>query len=220
MGAGAPDLCETNATYRHVCGGYRGFARRNPTTDELEYWALKNPFPRTQFNSVLGHSLGSRRSTIRGYYDYFADSEPDPAGLTYWEGQVLEVNGLRRLAAALLANKPGTIDGFLSRTFGSELGREPTVEEQTYWGTRTVTTTRTKVAAEVSATTEARRAKVTWTYKHELGYLPDTGSRDYWAERLRTGTSYLEMRIVLKYSRLETSGFCTTAAPVLDDITC
>ncbi|HMJ79225.1 MAG TPA: hypothetical protein VK507_24785 [Iamia sp.] len=219
-GAGAPNLCDNNPTYAHVCGGYQGYADRNPATAELEYWALQSPFPRTAFNSILGKSVESRRITIRAYYDYFADYDPGAAALDYWEGEVLEPNGLRRLESALLGSHVGTIDGYLSRVFQAELDREPTIGEQTYWGTRAVATTRTKVAAEVSATLESRRLKVHWAYQNEVGYAPGMTSREYWAERLRTGTSFLEMRIVLKYSTLDSTGYCSSPAPVLGGIPC
>lgn len=216
--AGAPDLCENNATYHHVCSGYRAYARRNPTTDELEYWALQAPFPRTTFNAVLGKSLESRRVTVRAYYDFFGSDDPDPASLAYWEGEVLKVNGLRRLEAALLGGYVGMIDGFLDKAFATELGREANEAERDYWGFRTVATSRSKVAAELSATPEARRAKVRYAYGAELGIVPDVASRDYWAERLRTGTSYLELRIALRHSTLDTTGYCSRPAPTLGEI--
>jgi hypothetical protein len=216
--AGAPDLCQNDDVYRHVCEGYRAYARRNPTTDELEYWALQSPFPRTTFNSVLGKSLESRRATVRAYYDYFGGYAPDPASLTYWQGEVLKLNGLRRLEAALLGGYVGMIDGFLDTAFPAEIGRDATQAERDYWGTRAVATSRTKVAAELSATLEARRAKVRYAYDHELDAVPDPAGHAYWAERLRTGTSYLELRIALRHSQLHVSGWCSFPAPSLGQV--
>lgn len=217
-GAGAPDLCENNATYRYVCSSYQAYARRLPATDELEYWALQSPFPRSTFNSALGKSLESRRVTIRAYYDYFSGHEPDPASLTYWEGEVLKVNGLRRLEAALLGSYVGMIDGFLDTAFPAEIGRDPSSAERDYWGTRTAAVGRTQVAAELSATLEGRRAKVRYAYIQELGVVPDPGGHTYWAERLRTGLSYLELRIALRSSTLEVSALCSRAAPSLGSV--
>lgn len=217
-GAGAPDLCTNDATYAYVCNSYRAYVRRNPSTDELEYWALQSPFPRSTFNATLGRSLESRRTTVRAYYDFFGDFEPDPASLAYWEVEITQPTGLRRLEAALLGSYVGMIDGFLDRAFAATLGRDATSDERDYWGTRVVATSRTRVAAELSNTTESRRAKVRFAFRWELGVEPDPGGHTYWAERMRTGLSYLELRIALRRSTLDATGFCSRPAPTLGSV--
>lgn len=214
-GAGAPTPCETSATHVYICRGYLAYVRRNPSSSEVAYWAGRTPFPRSTFNSALGKSLESRRVTVRAYYDHFADYEPGPAPLAYWQDEILKPNGLRRLEAALLGSYVGMIDGFLDRAFETELGREPSETERDYWGARVVASSRTQVAAELSNTPESRRAKVRFAYRVELAATVDAGGLAYWAERLRTGLSYLELRIHLRTSTTTVTSSCSQPAPRL-----
>jgi hypothetical protein len=55
---------------------------------------------------------------------------------------------------------------------------------------------------------------VVWSYYNELFVDVDTASRDYWAERLRTGLGYLDLRIALKTTDYpEGSGLCSSLTP-------
>jgi hypothetical protein len=218
-GAGSPDFCDTTANRTFVCDSYVSFFRREPTTGEVDHWAARVPAQKAFFLASLGKAAESKRRTIEAYYSYFAGSEVDEASLAYWEGEVLKTHGLRRLEAALLASVMGvTTDDFVELAYDRLLAHQPTNEELTYWGTRVSQVGKNLVAADIAYTIEARRTRVRWAYSNELGYVPDDAGRDYWAERLRTGTSYLEMRIGLKGAPdgyPDGSRFCSAPAPIL-----
>ncbi len=219
-GAGAPDYCYPDPNDQFVCDSYASFFRREPSQAELDYWAPSVPGRKTYFLATLGRAAESRRRIIETYYAYFIDHEAGEGEVAYWEGEVLEPNGFRRLEAALLGSYVGTIDGYLEWTFDRLLDRSPSEQEATYWGTRVTQTSRNLVAADLAFTSEARNLRVRWTYKNELGYFPGDAGRDYWAGRLRAGTSFLDLRIALKASPdgyPDGSRFCSPLAPVLTD---
>jgi hypothetical protein len=200
-GAGGPDLCEASAAHTFVCATYEGFVSREPVTAELQYWAPRMPAQRTVFVATLAKSTESRRHTVRSYYLRFGDYLPTEPDLQYWAPQVTVTNGLRKLEAALLAgNDVATTDDFVEVAYSTQLFRSPEPAELTYWSDRADATTRNKVAAELSNTLEVRRARVTGVYNNDLGIEPDEPGRVYWAEKLRTGTLYLDVRISFRSS--------------------
>lgn len=73
------------------------------------------------------------------------------------------------------------------------------------------------MAAALIGTPEVRDLRVRWAYQNELGHLghlPDEAGWDDWAERLRTGTSFLDLRIALKTAGYpDSSGFCSAPFP-------
>lgn len=203
--------CNTSTLHGYVCSGYSAYARRTPTAAELGYWVNQHPFSPHAFNLIVGHGPESLHRTIRAYYDAFANQEPSAADLDYWDDEILKPNGLRRLEAGLLGSYTGMIDGFLDQVFHTELGRAATQAERDYWGTRTVQTSRTMVAADVGFTLEARRAKVVYAFFTEHAMTPSAATRDLWAERLRTGLSYLDLRIALRLQAPFATGWCSPA---------
>lgn len=214
--AGAADTCadlEDDRAY-FVCQSYRSFVDRTPAPAETDYWEGQLPARKTVMLAALARSIESLDLVIAAYYDTYGQAPVDPASLAYWRGEVLKPNGFRRLEAGLLGSYVGMIDGFLSKAFGTVLGRSPSEAESTYWGSRVVATSRTLVAADLIYTLEARRKTVVWTYYNEQLVDVDTASRDYWAERLRTGLSYLDLRIALKTSVYpDSSGVCSSFTP-------
>ncbi|HEV7719910.1 MAG TPA: DUF4214 domain-containing protein [Iamia sp.] len=214
--AGAADACADLGDDRayFVCQSYRSFLDRTPAFAETDYWEGQLPARKTVMLAALARSTESRDLVIAAYYDTYGQTPVGPAGLAYWRGEVLEPNGFRRLEAGLLGSYVGMIDGFLSKAFGTVLGRSPSEAESSYWGTRVVATSRTLVAADLIYTLEARRKTVVWTYYDEQFVDVGAASRDYWAERLRMGLSYLDLRIALKTSVYpESSGVCSSFTP-------
>lgn len=206
------DLGDTEE--RFVCYSYQSFVRRFPTFDELTYWEVRMPARRTVFLATLGKSEASRREIIEASYDVYSDHAPSAAEVAYWLPEVLKPNGYRRLQAGLLGAYVGTLDGYLDTIFHTLLNRSPNNAERDYWGTRAQQTSKTLTAADLIYTLESRRKVVVWSYYNEMFVDVDSASRDYWAERLRTGTSYLEMRIQLKTSDYpDGSGLCSSPTP-------
>jgi hypothetical protein len=214
--AGAADTCADLGEDRayFVCQSYASFLHRTPSLVEEGYWVAQLPARKTVLLAALARSEESRRLVITEYYDVYGQAPVDPASMDYWLGEVLKPNGWRRLQAGLLGSYVGMIDGFLSHAFQTVLGRAPSAAESDYWGTRVVATSRTLVAADLIYTLEARRKTVVWTYYDELFVDVDPASRDYWAERLRTGLGYLDLRIALKTTAYpEGSGSCSSLTP-------
>jgi len=216
-GAGDEDLCNTSPAHLYVCATYEGFLSRSPGAAELAYWAPKMPAQRSFFVSTLARATEARRFTVRIYYQRFADVNPSEAGLQYWAPLVTEPNGLRKLEAALLASNEATTDEWVQIAYFAQLRRDAGPAEVAYWSDRADATTRNKVAAELSNTLEVRRARVTGVYNNDLGSEPDEPGRVYWAEQLRTGTIYLDVRIAFRASAAayaNPSGCPAAAAPV------
>lgn len=216
-GAGVPSPCSTGTQAQiYVCRAYSAFVRRLPVTAELEYWVPQLPARRTFFTATLARSLESREEVVEAYYQDMAFSAPSEADVDYWVGRVLAPNGLRSLEAALVATRGGTDTEYVEDLYRFHLDREPSPTELTYWLGRLAVRGRNLTGADVGHTSEARRLRVRWTYQNELGYFPDDASRDYWSERLRTGTSFLDLRIALRSTDDGyefTNGSCAPAAP-------
>lgn len=205
-------ISETKAKF--VCNSYASFLDRTPSIVEEEYWVAQLPARKTVMLAALARSNESLDRVIGAYYLTYGGYPVDPGSLAYWRGEVLKPNGFRRLQAGLLGSYVGMIDGFLDKAFGTVLGRDATPSERDYWGTRVVATSRTLVAADLIYTLEARRKTVTWAYYNELYVDVDAGSRDYWAGRLRSGFSYLDLRIALKSAGYPSgSGACSALTP-------
>jgi hypothetical protein len=214
-GAGDASFCEETEATAFVCGSYLSFFRRNPSESETDYWAAQLPAKTTVFVSTLGKSAESRRRMIGEYYHLFADRDAGDLEGVYWEGEVLKPNGFRRLEAALYNELDIPAADLVDWAFYGLVGRDPSMAEVTYWGDRAEATTYGQMATALGGTPEARNARVRWTYRNELGYFPSTANRDYWANRLKTGTSYLELRIALKAGDYpESSETCSAPAPV------
>lgn len=217
-GAGAPEQCTASDPRTFVCDSYVSFVRRTPTPAEVEYWAPSVPAKKTFFLASLGRSAESRRVMIEAYYEYFAEVVPFEEEVDYWEGEVLKPNGFRRLEAALLAGVTQSVSSFVANSYSVLIGRVPTAGETTYWTGQVDVKGRNLVAADIAYSSEARRARVYYAFQNELGYAPDEASWAYWAERVKTGTSYLDLRIGLKAAPdgyPEGSGVCSAPAPVL-----
>jgi hypothetical protein len=183
-----------------VCTTYTAMAGREASTADLDYWVPKLPAQRTFFVATVARSGEGRRLVTQVYYSRFYETAPTESALVYWSGEMLKPNALRRLEAALLADNSLSAEDFVERSFDAQLGREPAGAELTYWAGRVTAEGKNKVAALISNTLEARRARVGGVYINDLGFLPDEASRAYWAERLRTGTSYLDVRIAIRSS--------------------
>lgn len=206
------DLSE--AEPRFVCLSYQSFLHRTPAIVEEDYWVGQLPARKTVMLAALARSQESRDLVIAEYYEVYGGWSVDAGSLAYWRGEVLRPNGLRRLQAGLLGSYTGMIDGFLDKAFATVLGRAATASERDYWGARVVATSRTLVAADLIYTLEARRRTVVWTYYNELGWDVDATSRDYWAGRLRSGLSYLDLRVALKTVGYPNgSGVCSSLTP-------
>jgi hypothetical protein len=214
-GAGAPPYCEETTTTRFVCGSYYSFARRTPSEVEMDYWVAQMPAKKTVFLSTLGKSVESRRRMIEQYYYRYADvEEVGDDELAYWQGEVLKPNGFRRLEAALFLAFEGTPSDLVDWAFSTVLDREALPAEATYWEAKAEADGHGAMAAALIGTPEVRDLRVRWAYQNELSYFPDEDSGDYWAERLRTGTSFLELRIALKTAGYpDSSGFCSAPFP-------
>jgi hypothetical protein len=217
-GAGVPEVCqEADEATAFVCRAYESFPRREVTTAEAEYWAPQMPARRTFFIATLARSLESREDTVVAYYGQFLDGEaPSEADIDYWVGEVLKPNGLRRLEATLSSVLGGTVTEWVQDMYAQYLDRDAEAAELTYWSGRVATRGRNLTAADIAYTPEARGLRVHWTFANELQFEPDNVSRDYWAERLRTGTSWLDMRIALRSSTdgyVNSTGFCSPSAP-------
>ncbi len=213
-GAGAPSFCDESQARQFICRTYLGFFRRNLTQAELDYWAPQMPHRKTFMIATVGRAPESRRRTIERYYDHFADRMPGQGETAYWEGEVLEANGLRRLEAALLGEFPGTPSEFVQWAFLTVLGRSSGGPEQVFWEGYAEAKGYNVTAAALAFTPEARRSRAFWAIYNQFEYEPDDASRDYWAERLRTGLSYLDLRISLwtaSYPQIQ--GTCMTLAP-------
>jgi hypothetical protein len=216
--AGSPEHCEASDPRTFVCDSYVSFVRRTPTPAEVEYWAPLIPAKKTFFLATLGRSAESRRVMIDAYYGYFAEVDPFEDEIDYWEGEVLKPNGFRRLEAALLAGVNFSVESFVLNAYGTLVGRTPSSAETTYWTGQVDLKGRNLVAADIAYSSEARRSRVYWAFQNELDYAPDDASWAYWAERVRTGTSYLDLRIGLKAAPdgyPEGSRICSTPAPEL-----
>lgn len=214
-GGAVDEACAPGPERRYVCAVHRAFSRTDPTQGDLDTWVSRLPAERAAMTSVFALAPESRRATVTACYQYFAGDGPDPAGLECWQGLVYQPNGLRRLEAALLAAGGGTVDTYLDRAFGTLLGRAPETAERTYWGVRTEGSTRNRVAAELAGTLEARRGRVTWAFRNDLGDGPD---RDYRAERTRTGLGFWHLRVQLIGSSAGSTsavGLCGSPAPVI-----
>ncbi|HMJ79228.1 MAG TPA: hypothetical protein VK507_24800 [Iamia sp.] len=199
-GAGDNGPCDVPgpAEQTYVCDSYYGLVSRPPSAAELEYWAGRVPAQRTLFISTLAKSAEGRRYTVLSYYQRFVDGSPSDADIVYWSPLVTAPNGLRKLEAALLASIDLSTEAWVEFAYSIQLFRTPGPFELAYWSDRADATTRNKVAAELSNTLEVRRARVTGVYNNDLGVDPDEPGRAYWAERLRTGTLYLDVRIALR----------------------
>jgi hypothetical protein len=216
-GAGVPTVCaEPDEATAFVCRAYESFARREVSTAEAEYWAPQLPARRTSFIATLARSVEAREETVTAYYEQFDVAPPGPIALDYWVGEVLKPNGLRRLEAALSASIPATATEWVAFMYDQYLARGPGANERSYWTGRVAARGRNLTAADIEYSREARLLRVQWTYVNELQYSPVTASREYWAERLRTGTSWLDLRIALRSSPdgyLDSNGSCAPSAP-------
>jgi hypothetical protein len=212
-GAGVPSFCE-GAPKFYVCHTYYAFFRRTSSEAEMQYWVDRMPAQKALMVSTIGRAGESRRRTIERYYDVFADRDPSDGEKAYWEGEILKTSGLRRLEAALLAELDGDAGAFVEWAYATVVGREPHLDEFIYWEGRAEAQGYNLTAAALAGTPEVRRTRVHWTFWNELGHAPDVASRDYWAERLKTGLSYLDLRISLRLgSYPDVTGYCSSLAP-------
>ncbi|QYG94073.1 hypothetical protein HC251_17600 [Iamia sp. SCSIO 61187] len=198
--AAEPEACAASDAAAFVCRAHASFARRPATTAEVDTWAPQLPARRTSFVAGLARGVESRDATVLAYYERFGGFTPTAGDLAYWREQILLVNGLRRLEAALLANSPTTDAELVDAAYALLLGRTPSDPDRRYWTTRISQSTRNRVVAQIGGSIEGRRVRVRWAYHNEILVTVDVASRDYWAERLRTGTSYLDLRIALHAS--------------------
>lgn len=207
---------EVDGRTRFVCATFVGFAGRQPTEADLDYWVPLMPAKRTFFAATVARSTEGRRLVVERYYNRFFETIATEADLQYWAPRVTQPNALRQLEAALLSDGSLSAEDFLDHAYGAQLGREPDAGEVAYWGDRIETVGQTKVAGEISNTLEARRARVRGIYINDLQYEPDEAGRAYWAQRLATGTSYFDVRLAIRSSvdaYPEVLGCTATAAP-------
>jgi hypothetical protein len=219
-GAGTAPVCETeDPATLYVCRSYDALARRWATTAEVEYWAPKMPASKTVFTSTLARSAEVRDETVFAYYQTFSTGSPSPEDLDYWMPQVTQPKGLRKLEAALLARRGGITAEWVAMVYATYLDREPSVGEVAYWTVEVETKGRNIVAGHIVQSAEARDLRVYWTYANELGIEVDGASLGYWSERLRTGLSWLDLRIALRSSAdgyPDAEGGCASPAPIVE----
>lgn len=213
--------CDDGEAAAFVCRAHASFARRPATSAEIDLWVPQLPARRTSFIATVARGAESRHETVIAYFDRFAGLVPTAADHGYWDDESLTPTGLRRLEAALLAND-GTSDvEMVDIAYDLYLDRAPSDGDRAYWVDRIGQTGRNRVAADIAHSPEARRLRVVAAFQNELLRTPDANSRDYWAERLRTGTSYLDLRIALRstpdgYRR--SGAACAPSAPQTDRI--
>jgi len=180
-GAAPADCGVADVEVQFVCATYEAVAGRVASVADVAYWEPKMPAQRTFFVATVARSGEGRALVVTRYFSRFYETTPNGADHQFWDPLVTQPNGLRKLEAALLANQDRTIESFLVNNFHTQMGRNLSEAEMTYWSERTESTSRTKVAAELSNTLEVRRARVRGAYG-----------------RLGTGTSYLDFRIALR----------------------
>lgn len=211
-----PDPCTVSEATDFVCRAYLSFTGRPATTAELATWAPQVPARRTSFVAGLARSVEGLDRTVAAYYARFGGRAPSAGDLGYWRDQALAPNGLRRLEAALLANRRASDEELVLLAYGLYLGRAPSPTDQAYWVGRVEDGGRNRFAADMAYSAEARRTRVRAAYRNELDVTVDGASRDHWAERLRTGTSHLDLRIALRSSPAgyrSSTAECSPAAP-------
>lgn len=204
--AGAPSFCDGDQAKAFICRTYLYYLRRNMSQAELDYWAPQMPGRKTVMIASVGRSGESRRRIIEEYYDHFTDRDAGDADKTYWEAEVLAPNGFRRLEAALLAEIPGTPEEFVSWAFQTLLGRGSSGTELSYWVGHAEAKGYNLTAAALAFTSETRRLRARSAYLNHFEEEPDEATVAYWAQRLRTGLSYLDLRIALWAASYPTIG--------------
>lgn len=215
-GAGVADPCSAGPAADYACRSHAALLHRTATPAEVEQWTAQLPARRIALLATLARGPEALDRTTEAYYTRFGLVTPSADDTAYWRTQIVLPNGLRRLEAALMANRAIAVDAFVAFAYDRALGRVATGGDLTYWRDRVGAVGRNRAAAEIGATLEARRLRARWAYVNDLGYAPDALSRDYWAERLRTGTSYLDLRIALRSSPdgyLASTGTCAPSAP-------
>lgn len=218
-GAALPPQCEGGDARLFVCRSYSSFVERTPSQAEVDYWAPLLPAKTSFFLATLGRSMESRAVIIEEAYLDYVDRYAGDGEVAYWQGEILEPDGFRRLQAALyneidLSPYDPTPEDLVDFAFYDFIGREPSTAELDYWADVAEAKGAGRMADLLAGTQESRRTRVRFTYLNEAGYSPDDASRDYWAERLRTGTSYLDFRIAIKASEYpESSGSCSSPTP-------
>lgn len=219
-GAGVAPVCETDdAATIYVCAGYDAFPRRFPTTAEVEYWAPRMPASKTVFTTTLARSAEGRYDTVYAYYQHFTPWSPSEDDLDYWMPLVTQPKGLRKLEAALMASRGGTVPEYVVDLYDYYLDREPGAGELAYWSGQVALKGRNLTASDVVQSPEARELRVIWTYRNEIVVEPDAASVDYWSERLRTGTIWLDLRIALRSSEdgyPSANGNCSSSVPLVE----
>lgn len=190
--------CADGEAAAFVCRAHASFARREATSEEIEQWAPQLPARRTSFVAAVARGEESRHQTVIAYHQRFGGTTPGPSAHAYWDAEIVTPTGLRRLEAALLANRSTTDAAMVETAYELDLGRAPGSGERAYWLDRIARIGRNRVASDIAFSPEARRTRVVAAFENELLYTPSAESRDYWAERLRTGTSYLDLRIALR----------------------
>lgn len=193
----APAYC-TGEAAEFVCGTYQGFVRRDPGPGEVAYWAPRMPADKGLFVATLGRSVETRTTSIDWYYSDFGKYSVPDAAIDYWLPVVQTHHGFRSLQVQLLAARSGDVERHVYRLYDLMLDREPSIVEQDFWVQRISETSRATAGAQLANSLEARRQMVTWAYDEELGRSAYPADLDYWAERLRTDLSFLELRIHLK----------------------
>jgi hypothetical protein len=213
-GAVVPPQCLGSEARFFVCGAYDSFADRTPSQGEVDYWVPKLPAKKSLFISTLGRSLESRALIVEQAYWNYADRLVSDLESSYWEGEILKPDGFRRLQAALYNEVEATPEDLVDWAYHGVVGREATDAERTYWAGVAEAKGAGRMADLLAGTEEVRRTRVRYTYVNELGYFPDNASRDYWAEKLRTGTPYLDVRIAIVAGGYpEAATGCTTFTP-------
>jgi hypothetical protein len=208
--AGAGLLCGTlravPPTERYIDGVYQVTLGRIVEPSAAATWtSYLQRHSRAAFVATINASTEARRLLVRSLYALYLDSEPDPAGLTYWSGQLGKPRfDQDTLEASLLASKRfydqagGTNGDYVEVLFDFLLFRGPTSGERSIWTTYLGRNgSRAAMARSLLATTEHRAMVVIDEYNMLLGRDPALKEIAIWATYLQRGGEVRALRSFL-----------------------
>lgn len=181
------DRCFVDLTHRSLLD-------RDATSEEIATWAgrLADGLAHAEVPRALADGREGRTVELTRTYRSALGRQPDAAGLDHWLAHVASGGSFRQVAAAVhgspesYARAGGTDEAYVDALYQRLLGRSAEGGARTFWSAEVARLGRTRVAARILATPEARLHRTDSLYPRVLGRSADRAGREYWAGRLTT----------------------------------
>jgi hypothetical protein len=181
----------------YISALYLGFLGRQADPSDLAFWdgRLGVGESRAQVASEVVASPEFQGRELQILYQVYLGRPLDTVGLQTWEGVLRGGGSIEQVKAGILgsdeffADKGNSIANLLSAVYQSQLGRALDAVGQNFWTPRLVggALTRPAAVAQILASAEANRVKVTGVYQEILARGLDSAGAAYWGGVLGGG---------------------------------